>query len=75
MKLEDAEGHLLGASTTNLDLRAEGGPAPFQIALDLPRQDKPSSLPAQRIAVEATVQRMSGAYHGHGMWFRFANKE
>ncbi len=75
VKLEDAEGHLLGSSTTNLVLRAEGGPAPFQIALDLPRQDKPSPLSAQRIAVEATVQRMSGAYHGHGMWMRFANKE
>jgi len=75
VKLEDAEGHVLGSSTTNLVLRAEGGPAPFQIALELPRPNKPSPLLAQRVAVEATVQRMSGAYHGHGMWFRFANKE
>lgn len=74
VKLQDAEGRVLAAGTTNLDLRAEGGPAPFEIRLGLTRSETPSSLP-QRIAVEATVQRMTGAYHGHGMWLRFTAKE
>ena len=75
VKLEDATGRLLMAGSTNVDLRAEGGPAPFEIRLGLTRSDRPSSSAPQRIAVEASVQRMTGAYHGHGMWFRFAAKE
>jgi hypothetical protein len=75
VKLQDAQGRLLGASTTNMDLRAESAPTPFQIRLDLPPSSAPSPAPPNRITVEATVQRMSGAYHGHGMWFRFAREE
>jgi hypothetical protein len=75
VKLQDAQGRLLAAGTTNSDLRAESAPTPFQVLLDLPRSDTPSPFLPQQITVEATVQRMTGAYHGHGMWFRFARKE
>ena len=72
VKLQDAEGRLLAARNTNLAVRAESAPAPFLVQLSFP----PSGSQApQRIAVEATVQRMTGAYHGHGMWFRFTDKE
>jgi hypothetical protein len=75
VSLQDAQGRLLAAGTTNSDLRAESAPTPFQVRLDLPRSDTPSPSLPQQITVEATVQRMTGAYHGHGMWFRFARKE
>ena len=75
VKLQDAEGRLLAVRNTNLVVRAESAPAPFQIRFDLRPSDARTAALPQRIAVEATVQRMTGAYHGHGMWFRFARKE
>jgi hypothetical protein len=75
VKLQDAQGRLLCGGATNLTLRAESAPAPFQIALDVPRPDNSSFASPRQIAVEATVERMTGAYHGHGMWFRFTEKE
>jgi hypothetical protein len=75
VKLQDAEGRLLAARNTNLVVRAENAPAPFRIRLELPPAGSQAPSLAQRIAVEANVQCMTGAYHGHGMWFRFARKE
>ncbi len=71
VRLEDAEGRVLGTGATNLALRAESAPAPFRIQFDLPQ----SGAVPHRVAVSATVLRMSGAYHGHGMWFQFTGKE
>jgi hypothetical protein len=75
VKLQDAEGRLLASRNTNLVVRAENAPAPFQIQLSFPTPAAQARPLPQRIAVEATVQRMTGAYHGHGVWFRFARKE
>jgi hypothetical protein len=75
VKLQDADGGLLGGGTTNLDLRAESGPAPFRIRLDLPASSAQAPAAPRQLAVEASVQRMTGAYHGHGMWFRFGKED
>jgi hypothetical protein len=75
VKLQDAEGRLLAARNTNLVVRAESPPAPFRIQFSLPSSDAQAPVKPERVAVEASVQRMTGAYHGHGVWFRFARKE
>jgi hypothetical protein len=69
----DASGQLLGTATTNVIVRAENAPAPFVVNLPVPTV--PGGAAAARMSVEGKVQRMTGAYHGHGKWMRFAKSE
>jgi hypothetical protein len=75
VSLQDAAGHSLGSGSTNLSVRAEGGPTPFVVSLELPLASEAASSAPQRLAVEATVQRMSGMYHGHGMWLQYLDNK
>jgi len=69
--LLDSQGRALGTAQTNLEVRAEGAPAAFLIQLGLPQQGGLSPSAPGRVSVEGTVRRLSGAYHGHGLWLRF----
>jgi hypothetical protein len=51
-------------------VRAENAPAPFVVALVLPAF--PGGSVQARVSVEGRVERMTGAYHGHGVWMHFA---
>ena len=59
------------STTTNLAVRAENCPTAFLLKLGLPR----SAALSERVLVEGTVERMSGAYHGHGIWFKLAKEK
>jgi hypothetical protein len=71
VSLLNATGRTTSSAATNLTVRAENAPAAFLARLELPRA---ASLP-ERVFIEGTVQRMTGAYHGHGVWFRLARDE
>ena len=66
----DASGRTLATATTILVIRAENAPAAFALNLNAP-----ASAGAESLALEGTVRRMPGAYHGHGRWMRFAKTE
>jgi hypothetical protein len=69
--LLDSQGRALATAQTNLEVRAESAPAAFLIQLDLPQQGGLSPSAPGRVSVEGTVRRLSGAYHGPGLWMRF----
>ncbi|HEY5914098.1 MAG TPA: hypothetical protein VJA21_26215 [Verrucomicrobiae bacterium] len=73
--LEDDRGAALGSGSADLKIRAENGPSPFSVLIQISRDgNAPFSLPAQ-VAISGTVQRLTGAYHGHGIWFTLLDKE
>lgn len=65
----DAFGRTLATAATNLVIRAENAPAAFVVTLTAP--STVGSVPAKLLSVEGKVRRMTGEYHGHGMWMRF----
>ena len=64
-----AAGQSLGTATTNVTVRSEQSPSAFAVTFTVPPYRR-ENVPA-RMYVEGTVRRMTGAYHGHGMWMRF----
>ena len=79
--LLDASDQRGAFATTNLAVRASRGPTPFQVRLEIP--GAPSATPAPgsdasarnqpvRLLLEAQVERLTGAYHGHGLWMHFS---
>jgi hypothetical protein len=73
VSLHDPQGRILATGATNLSVRAENGPTPFRVRLELPITGASGARPAQLLA-EGTIERMTGAYHGHGMWMHFMQK-
>jgi hypothetical protein len=65
----DASGRMLATAATNLIIRAENAPAAFVVTLTA--SSTVGSAPAKLVSVEGRVRRMTGEYHGHGMWMRF----
>jgi len=70
-----APANAISKAKTTAELRAENSPAPFTVKLDFPATPRLSTSPSLTVSLEGTVMRMSGAYHGHGMWFRFSKEE
>ncbi len=66
VKLQDERGTVLGSASTNLNVRAESGPTPF--AFTVPVSVSANSASPKSVAITGTVERMTGMYHGHGMW-------
>jgi hypothetical protein len=66
----DASGRTLAMAATNMIIRAENAPAAFVVNLGAS-----ATAGAESVFLEGTVRRMTGAYHGHGMWMRFAKTE
>ena len=74
ISLYDDNGRLVAAGGTNLNVRAEKGPTPFQVRLEIPVENSSPTPSPKRLLAEGTVERMTGTYHGHGLWMRFAEK-
>ncbi len=73
LRPEGEQGATIPSDTTNLNIRGESGPTPFTVRLPLAAAAD-SSVP-KRFRISATVERMTGMYHGHGMWMTFADKK
>jgi hypothetical protein len=54
------------------EVRTEGMPGAFTVQLDLPALPELRPANALKVNLEGTVRRMTGGYHGHGIWFRLA---
>jgi hypothetical protein len=65
----DASDRTLATAATNLVIRAENAPAAFVVKLTAP--STVGGTPAKLVSVEGRVRRMTGEYHGHGVWMRF----
>ena len=59
----DAMGKLTGSAATNVVVRAEGGPAPFNISVAVPSWPGQASAPAS-ISVEGKARRLTASYFG-----------
>ena len=57
------------------EIRAENSPAGFSVTLSLPPAWGLGKEPAFNLKLEGLVRRMTGAYHGHGIWYRFAREK
>lgn len=52
-------------------VRSEGGPAEFMVEMDLPAMAMHGAGEPVELELWGRVEAMSGAYHGHGMWYTF----
>ena len=69
----DGAGRTVATAATNLIVRAEGAPASFIVQLAVPATVGGS--PATSASVEGKVQRMTGMYHGHGVWMHLKQED
>jgi hypothetical protein len=56
-----------------VEVRTEGTPGAFTVQLELPASSGLRAAKPLRVELSGTVVKMTAGYHGHGMWFRFAN--
>ena len=69
----DGAGRTVATAATNLIVRAEGAPASFIVQLAVPATV--GGPPATTASVEGKVQRMTGMYHGHGVWMHLKQED
>jgi len=62
----------LARGTNSVDLKCDRAPGAFTNRLELPPVAALESGDSVRVRVAGKVRRLTGAYHGHGMWFRLA---
>jgi hypothetical protein len=74
-RLLDGRGNVLAASATNRLVRAEGAPASFEVQLEMGFPGDQTPLSDARLALEGRVLRLTGAYHGHGVWMSLSREE
>ncbi|HYG35687.1 MAG TPA: hypothetical protein VEC99_12925, partial [Clostridia bacterium] len=75
LKLENSAGNLLAQGSTNVTVRAEGGPAQFLVSMEVPVAPNVSLSNPVRVSVEGAVKRLTGAYHGHSLWITYARQD
>jgi hypothetical protein len=72
--LADDQGGVVATATTNMNVRAEGVPSPFTAILKIPLTTGASPARPLRLRADGNIERMTGMYHGHGLWMRLAEK-
>ena len=71
--LRNYDGRVSASAATNCDVRADSAAASFVTKLELPIA--PVALSNAPLAtIEGRVTRLSGLYHGHGMWMRLGKE-
>jgi hypothetical protein len=77
VRVLDAGGEVLADDEREITIRAEAAPGlaevPFSLGNILEREGF-TGRPLQ-LEVDATIERLTGAYHGHGLWMRFASPD
>jgi hypothetical protein len=67
----NSQGASVGSYSTNIFLRADGGPTPFRILVPTP-----FAVPAGErlhISAQGTIQRMTAFSRGAGRWYQLSN--
>ncbi len=69
VELLDSSGNTLATSTAFKNIRAEGTPSATIVPVEFAEVQGLAGLDS--IAVSAAINKMTGAYHGHGIWMTF----
>ncbi|MBN1514647.1 MAG: HEAT repeat domain-containing protein [Phycisphaerae bacterium] len=75
VRVLDGQGELLADDEREITVRAEAAPGLAEMLFslgDLLQREGFTGKPL-RLEVDATIERLTGAYHGHGLWMYFTS--
>ncbi len=75
VRVHDAEARLLADEEREITIRAEAAPGLAEVLFSFGNPPEREGLAGQplRVEVDATIERLTGAYHGHGLWMYFTS--